>query len=69
MNKDKLHVYLMPGMAANSSIFENIRLPEDYFDLHLLDWFVPDKNMSLIDYSSGNGQNYSGQKSDCCFQC
>jgi len=51
MNKDKLHVYLMPGMAANSSIFENIRLPEDYFDLHLLDWFVPDKNMSLIDYA------------------
>ena len=29
MNTKLTHVYLMPGMAANPSIFEHIELPED----------------------------------------
>ncbi len=41
----------MPGMAANSSIFEHIKLPEEQFEIHLLEWFVPDKNMSLAAYA------------------
>jgi hypothetical protein len=41
----------MPGMAANPSIFKHIRLPEDQFEQHLLEWFVPDKDMSLSDYA------------------
>ncbi len=44
-------MYLMPGMAANSRIFKNIRLPEDRFQVHLLEWFVPDKGMTLTDYA------------------
>ena len=51
MTLSKIHVYLMPGMAANSSIFENINLPEDRFEQHLLDWFVPEKGMSLSEYA------------------
>ena len=51
MSDNKIHVYLMPGMAANSTIFENIKLPEDRFKIHTLDWFVPDKGMSLVDYA------------------
>src|SRR5690606_7429870 len=41
----------MPGMAASSSIFENIRLPEDQFEVFLLEWFVPNANESLSDYA------------------
>ncbi len=45
------HVYLMPGMAANPSIFENIKLPEDSYQIHLLEWFIPEVNESLQDYA------------------
>lgn len=41
----------MPGMAANPSIFKNITLPAEIFEQHLLEWFVPAKNMSLTDYA------------------
>lgn len=51
MSNPKLHVYLMPGMAANPSIFKHIKLPEDQFEQHLLEWFVPTKNMSISDYA------------------
>lgn len=47
----RIHVYFMPGMAANISIFENIRLPEDIFCIHYLEWTVPEKNMGLEDYA------------------
>ncbi|MFT4833124.1 MAG: esterase/lipase [Psychroserpens sp.] len=46
-----IHVYFMPGMAANSSIFKQINLPPDIFEQHFLDWFVPDKGMSLSEYA------------------
>ena len=46
-----IHVYFMPGMAANPSIFKNIQLPEATFQQHLLEWFVPSKGMTLEDYA------------------
>ncbi len=51
MDTNIIHVYLMPGMAANPTIFKNLQLPKDKFELHLLEWFVPEKNMSLSDYA------------------
>lgn len=51
MIDNKIHVYFMPGMAANPSIFKHIQLPEDQFEKHLLSWFVPDKNMTLSEYA------------------
>ncbi|MBC7000770.1 alpha/beta hydrolase [Cytophaga sp. FL35] len=45
------HIYCVPGMAANPSIFKNISLPSEKFKLHLLEWFVPNKNMSLEAYA------------------
>lgn len=51
MNDCKIHVYFMPGMAANPSIFKHIHLPADIFEPHWLEWFVPSKNMSLVDYA------------------
>ena len=46
----KINVYLMPGMGANSMIFEYIRLPEIY-QIHKLDWIIPKKNETLKFYA------------------
>tara|TARA_Y100000589_G_C27171765_1_gene637029 strand:+ start:369 stop:1037 length:669 start_codon:yes stop_codon:yes gene_type:complete len=51
MTSDITHVYLMPGMASNPSIFEHIKLPEDYYKIHWLEWQIPDKNETLEDYA------------------
>ncbi len=47
----KVHVYFMPGLAASSTIFERIRLPEDQFESHFLEWLVPVANETLSDYA------------------
>jgi len=51
MNKDLIHVYLMPGMAANPTIFEYIKLPEYQFKIHWLNWITPFKDELLADYA------------------
>jgi len=47
----KIPVYLMPGLAASSSIFERIVLPEDVFEMVLLEWEIPLDNESLPEYA------------------
>jgi pimeloyl-ACP methyl ester carboxylesterase len=49
-NRKKIHVYFMPGMAANNKIFNLIKL-DDPFEKHLLSWFIPIKDESLSEYS------------------
>lgn len=51
MQKDLIHVYLMPGLAANPTIFEHIKLPENQFKIHWLEWFVPEKGETLEAYA------------------
>jgi len=46
-----IHVYFVPGLAANSSIFEYIELPKDKFQIHLLDWMIPSTGETLNDYA------------------
>lgn len=47
----KTQIYLMPGLAASPSIFEYLSLNPDVFDLHFLEWIVPDsKNEDLQSY-------------------
>ena len=41
----------MPGMAASPAIFEHIKLPEDRFKVHLLEWFMPYKKEPLAAYA------------------
>ena len=41
----------MPGMAANPSIFKHIKLAEDVFEVHYLEWFVPCKDMTMAEYA------------------
>lgn len=50
MNSEKTHVYFVPGMAAGSEIFRNIKLPENY-EIHILDWLIPGKEETIEDYA------------------
>lgn len=51
MSTNKIHVYFMPGMAANTSIFEHIQLPDNDFKMHFLEWIIPTKKESLESYA------------------
>ncbi len=48
----KIPVYFMPGMAANSSIFKKIKLPNEIFSCYFLEWFIPEAGMSLAAYAT-----------------
>lgn len=41
----------MPGLAANATIFERIKLPEDRFAIHWLDWLLPRAKETLQEYA------------------
>ena len=51
MNLEITHVYLMPGMAANPTIFEYIKLPEENYKIHWLEWQMPNKKETLEAYA------------------
>lgn len=52
MQKEKLHVYFVPGLAASTSIFEYIKLPESKFEIHLLPWLIPlSKDENIKNYA------------------
>ncbi|WP_100614843.1 alpha/beta hydrolase family protein [Confluentibacter citreus] len=46
-----IHVYLMPGLAASPKIFEYIKLPENQFQIHYLEWLLPIDNETITDYA------------------
>jgi pimeloyl-ACP methyl ester carboxylesterase len=48
---NKIYVYMMPGLAASSAIFERIVLPDDVFEIVLLEWEIPLDNESLPEYA------------------
>jgi len=50
MLKEKIHVYCVPGLAADINIFEFIRLPEE-FEIHTIPWKMPLKDEPLKDFS------------------
>jgi len=51
MNKAKTHIYFIPGMAAGREIFSAISLPKDDYVVHVVEWMVPEKNETLINYA------------------
>ena len=51
MASEITHVYLMPGMAASPTIFEYIKLPEDKYKIHWLEWQIPGENETLEEYA------------------
>ncbi|HEY0092439.1 MAG TPA: alpha/beta hydrolase, partial [Flavobacterium sp.] len=47
----KIPLYFVPGLGANSLIYEFIKLPEDEFECVFLEWEIPLKKESLKEYS------------------
>jgi esterase/lipase len=48
----KTHIYLMPGLAASSKIFDNLNFEKTKFELHKLEWLLPlSENEKLEDYA------------------
>ncbi len=48
----KIPIYFVPGLAANTRIFEFISLPEEHFELIFLDWILPTSvNEPIQDYA------------------
>ena len=47
----KIPVYFMPGLAASSLIFEKIKLSDEQFEIHLLDWKIPKSKETLEAYA------------------
>ena len=50
----------MPGMAANSKIFEFIKLPKN-FKLHYLEWFHSNENENLKSYVNRLSKEINGK--------
>lgn len=48
---NKIPVYFMPGLAASSSTFEHIRLPQETFEMFYLEWFLPLNKESIEAYA------------------
>lgn len=42
----------MPGMGANTKIFEKIKLPQERFEMHYLEWIAPLDAEDLIHYTN-----------------
>ncbi|MCF6295302.1 MAG: alpha/beta hydrolase [Flavobacteriaceae bacterium] len=63
MNREIIHVYFMPGMAANPSIFEHIKLSEDYFKIHWLEWIIPNPKESIENYAKRMSQKVKHENS------
>ncbi|GAA4900548.1 alpha/beta hydrolase [Flaviramulus aquimarinus] len=51
MVQELIQVYFMPGMAASPKIFEHIKLPDDQFEVHFLEWIMPVDNEPISDYA------------------
>lgn len=54
----KIPVYFVPGLASSKLIFEYIKLPEDKFEVTIMDWILPEKGESLRDYSLRLAEKY-----------
>ncbi|MCK4562376.1 MAG: alpha/beta hydrolase [Flavobacteriaceae bacterium] len=47
---NKTHLYFMPGLAASSKIFEYLNLPNEKFELHFLNWLIPESIDETLDH-------------------
>ncbi|GGG59293.1 alpha/beta hydrolase [Bizionia arctica] len=57
MTQDIIHVYFVPGMAASSLIYENIELPKNQFEMHMLEWLIPSVNETIEHYAKRMNEN------------
>lgn len=49
---ERIPIYFVPGLGAGPRIFEYLVFPEEKFELHYLDWLIPEsEDESLVDYA------------------
>ncbi len=48
---NKIPVYFVPGMAANTTIFENINIPAEQFEVIFIPWKLPKRNETIQQYA------------------
>lgn len=46
----KIHIYCVPGLSASSKIYEFIKLPKEDFEIHLLEWLIPESINETIEH-------------------
>lgn len=51
MSQQIINIYFVPGLAAGKEIFENIKLPENIFKIHFIEWKIPQNRESISDYA------------------
>ena len=51
LKNTKIPVYFLPGLAANPSIFKNIKLDTDTFETFYLEWMIPNDNETIVNYA------------------
>ncbi|MBP2833085.1 alpha/beta hydrolase [Aquimarina sp. U1-2] len=51
MKQEVSHVYFVPGLAADVSIFENIKLPQDQFKIYTIPWKIPKRTESMTAFA------------------
>lgn len=56
MKQSKTVIYFVPGMAAGKEIFENINLPEEKFEVIILEWIIPKENETMEAYAKRMAQ-------------
>ncbi len=53
MLKKNIHIYFVPGLGANSKIFEYLNFPSNIYTCHYLEWLMPEnKTESIEKYAS-----------------
>lgn len=50
-NTTKTPVYFIPGLAAGKEIFEYISLPKDLYEVHIIEWIIPEKKETIEQYA------------------
>lgn len=56
----KTHIYCVPGLSASSKIYELIKLPKDAFEIHYLEWLMPESiDESIEHYAARMCENIS----------
>lgn len=49
---ERIPIYFVPGLGAGPRIFEYLAFPEEKFELHFLEWLIPEsEDESLADYA------------------
>ena len=46
---DKTAIYLIPGLGAGSEIFEYLTFPEDRYEVHALEWLIPESEKESLE--------------------